>query len=453
MLENSLESHATIPPALAEEMPVNSDTVLTIQGVSKRFCRDLKRSLWYGLQDIGRELVGLPSRGGDLKQNEFWALQNVSFELKKGSVIGLVGTNGCGKTTLMRVISGLIKPTYGKVVAYGRLAPLLALGAGFNTILTGRENIYTNMSVLGLTKDEIDAVFDEVVEFSEIGYALDAPVQSYSSGMVARLGFACAICTQPDIMLIDEVLAVGDLKFREKCISALEKLRDGGTSMIMVHHSPDLLLTICDRAVYLVKGEVEDAGEATRVIDRYERDLNLTIRQPKNRASENASALDDESMHTHGGLLDIEAIRLVNESGEETDVVSCGEACAVEVPCVIHDPGQQFNARVTVYRLPRAESVTQQEVLVLTLNSGKDGLVFGPLPAGRATLRLELPLVALVPARYKVTVHIYSNKNLVASGYGPKFDVIYEREGVGGPFYQPRQWQVQLEGAAANREL
>ncbi|NEP28570.1 ABC transporter ATP-binding protein, partial [Moorena sp. SIO3I6] len=189
----------------------DSEVILSINGVSKKFCRDLKRSLLYGVHDIGTELLGLRQKDDKLRKKEFWALKDVSIQLRRGEAIGLVGKNGSGKSTLLRIISGLIKPDVGSVEVKGRLAPLIALGAGFNPILTGRENIYANMSILGLSKKEIDQRFDQVLEFAEIGDAIDSPVQTYSSGMAARLGFASAIHTEPDILLIDEVLAVGDL--------------------------------------------------------------------------------------------------------------------------------------------------------------------------------------------------------------------------------------------------
>ncbi|MEL6502772.1 MAG: ABC transporter ATP-binding protein, partial [Cyanobacteria bacterium J06623_1] len=181
-------------------------------------------------------------------KREFWALSDISFELKKGEALGLVGKNGSGKSTLLRIIAGLIKPDTGTVRVKGRIAPLIALGAGFNPILTGRENIYANMSILGLSKREIDERFAEVVEFAEIGEAINAPVRSYSSGMAARLGFASAIHTEPDIILIDEVLAVGDSKFKTKCYNKLHELRQKRKSFIMVSHSSHAIATVCESA-------------------------------------------------------------------------------------------------------------------------------------------------------------------------------------------------------------
>ncbi len=261
------------PEKVAEPDSDNSEVVLSVEGVSKKFCRDLKRSLLYGVQDIAGDLTGIKRKSDRLRTKEFWALDNVSFQLKKGESLGLVGKNGSGKSTLLRIIAGLIKPDLGTVKVTGRVAPLIALGAGFNPILTGRENIYANMSILGLSTQEIDERFDDVVEFAEIGDAIDAPVQTYSSGMAARLGFASAIHTEPEILLIDEVLAVGDVKFRGKCIRRLAKLREKGTSFIFVSHNSMAILAVSTSAVYLQKGRTLATGSPEKIIQKYEEDL------------------------------------------------------------------------------------------------------------------------------------------------------------------------------------
>jgi lipopolysaccharide transport system ATP-binding protein len=173
--------------ASASAVSSQSNVILSVDGLSKKFCRDLKRSLFYGVQDIASELVGA-KRKNALRPSEFWALQNVDFQLRRGEALGLVGKNGSGKSTLLRIISGLINPDQGRVEVQGRIAPLIALGAGFNPVLTGRENIYANMSILGLSRQEINHVFDQVVDFAEIGDAIDSPVQSYSSGMGGTIG-------------------------------------------------------------------------------------------------------------------------------------------------------------------------------------------------------------------------------------------------------------------------
>ena len=251
----------------------DSNVVLSVKNVSKRFCRDLKKSMLYGIQGIGGEIFGAQRQDVELRKGEFWALKDVNLELRRGEALGLVGTNGAGKTTLLRVISGLIAPDHGSVEIKGRVAPLIALGAGFNPILTGRENIYVNMSILGLSKKEIDERFDEVIDFAEIGEAIDSPVQTYSSGMGARLGFACAIHTEPDILLIDEVLAVGDVRFQSRCFNKIGELRQNKVAIIMVTHNLHHVSRFCPYALYLNQGKAISFGDSEVVISQYMKDL------------------------------------------------------------------------------------------------------------------------------------------------------------------------------------
>jgi len=195
-----------------------SETLIRVENVSKKFCRSLKKSLWYGMRDLSKEVLGRRHGGdGELRPDEFWSVNDVSFELKRGECLGLIGPNGAGKSTLLKMLNGLIKPDQGRIEMRGRVGALIELGAGFNPILSGRENIYVNGSVLGLAKEEIDQKLDEIIEFSELDEFIDSPVQNYSSGMKVRLGFAVAAHMKPDILLIDEVLAVGDIGFRTKC--------------------------------------------------------------------------------------------------------------------------------------------------------------------------------------------------------------------------------------------
>lgn len=214
---------------------MNTDTLIKVDSVSKKFCRSLKRSLWYGVQDIGTELLGR-SKTPELRRDEFWAVDNVSFELRRGECLGLIGHNGAGKSTLLKMLNGLIKPDKGCITMKGRVGALIELGTGFNPVLTGRENIYNNGAVLGFTKKEIDQKFDAIVDFSEIDDFLDTPVQNYSSGMKVRLGFAVAAQMEPDVLLIDEVLAVGDMGFVIKCINLMDKMLQN-SAMILVSHN------------------------------------------------------------------------------------------------------------------------------------------------------------------------------------------------------------------------
>lgn len=255
-----------------------SETLIKVEGVSKKFCRSLKRSLWYGMQDLGRELVGLPHGGnGELRKDEFWAVKDVSFELKRGECLGLIGYNGAGKTTLLRMLNGLIKPDTGRIEMRGRVGALIALGAGFNPILTGRENIYVNGAVLGLSKHEIDQKLDEIIDFADIGEFVDSPVQSYSSGMAVRLGFSIATAVQPDVLILDEILAVGDTGFKMKAYDRIGKIIQD-CAVLFVTHSMHQVYRVCDSVGVMRKGALsifddahEGVGEYKRMIDFGER--------------------------------------------------------------------------------------------------------------------------------------------------------------------------------------
>ncbi len=218
----------------------NDDVLVKVEGVSKKFCRSLKRSLWYGVQDVGNELLGRKGGHDELRKNEFWAVNDVSFELKRGECLGLIGPNGAGKSTLLKMLNGLVKPDKGRITMRGRVGALIELGAGFNPILTARENIYVNGSVLGFSKAEIDKKFDAIVAFSQIEEFIDTPVQSFSTGMKVRLGFSVAAQMEPDVLIIDEVLSVGDVGFRTKCVNAIFELMENSAVVFVSHNMTDI---------------------------------------------------------------------------------------------------------------------------------------------------------------------------------------------------------------------
>lgn len=228
---------------------MNNDILIQVEAVSKKFCRSLKRSLWYGVQDVGYELMGRTKKP-ELRKDEFWAVSDVSFELRRGECLGLIGHNGAGKSTLLKMLNGLIKPDKGRIAIKGRVGALIELGTGFNPILTGRENIYNNGAVLGFTQKEINEKFDAIVEFAEIGEFLDMPVQNYSSGMKVRLGFAVASHMEPDVLLVDEVLAVGDMGFMLKCYNQMDRLLQN-TAMIFVSHSMPQIARLATQIVLM----------------------------------------------------------------------------------------------------------------------------------------------------------------------------------------------------------
>lgn len=247
-----------------------TDTLIKVENVSKKFCRDLKRSLWYGVRDIVGDLVGsTKNESAVLRKQEFWALREVSLHLGRGECMGLIGHNGAGKSTLLKMLNGLIKPDGGRIEISGRVGSLIELTAGFNPILTGRENVYVNGAVLGLSKREIDRKFDEIVEFAEIRDFIDAPVKNYSSGMKVRLGFAVAIQMDPDVLLIDEVLAVGDVGFRMKCLDAIGRMLPK-VAVVFVSHIMPQVARICNKVLLLESGKVAYYGDdVSKGIEEY----------------------------------------------------------------------------------------------------------------------------------------------------------------------------------------
>ncbi|XOV91175.1 MAG: polysaccharide ABC transporter ATP-binding protein [Bacteroidota bacterium] len=229
------------------------EVLVEVSNVSKKFARRLMTSLKYGAIDILREVLGLPLKE-TLRKNEFWAVKDVSFTLRRGECLGLIGHNGAGKSTLLKMLNGLIKPDAGSIKMRGRVAALIELGAGFNPILTGRENIYVNGQILGFTRKEIDAKFQDIVDFAEIGEFIDTPVQNFSSGMKVRLGFAVAAQMEPDVLIIDEVLAVGDLGFRVKCLNRMSQLLQN-SAVIFVSHSMPMIARIASNGILMKRGQ------------------------------------------------------------------------------------------------------------------------------------------------------------------------------------------------------
>lgn len=200
---------------------------------------------------------------------EFKALQNIDLEVKKGDILGIIGFNGAGKSTMLKIVSGILKPTKGKVSINGTIAPLIELGAGFDPELSGRENIYLNGAVLGISRKEMDKKIEEIIEFSELREFIDTPVKNYSSGMYARLGFSIATCIEPEILIVDEILSVGDYKFQEKSKQRIEDMVRKGATIILVSHSIDDVKELCNKVLWLEKGQIKDFG-GLEIIGKYQ---------------------------------------------------------------------------------------------------------------------------------------------------------------------------------------
>ncbi|HEX6100131.1 MAG TPA: ABC transporter ATP-binding protein [Thermoanaerobaculia bacterium] len=239
---------------------------LSVTRVSKKYCHSLRRSLWYGVKDIARELA---VRGGaaGLRDGEFWAVDDVSFELARGEALAVVGRNGAGKSTLLKVLYGLLKPDRGEVRVHGRSEAMIELGTGIDPLLTGRQNVRVGAALRGLSRRQAEELSERVIDFTELGEFIDVPVQAYSSGMKARLAYALAAHLQPDVLLVDEVLAVGDIAFQRKCAAHMRAYLDAGGSLLLVSHNTWHIQSLCERGILLDRGRVTFAGTAVETLN------------------------------------------------------------------------------------------------------------------------------------------------------------------------------------------
>jgi lipopolysaccharide transport system ATP-binding protein len=378
-----------------------SDILIQAEHVSKKFCRSLKRSLWYGIQDVAHSLnpwsrtqqetdLTTPITAQPLRKDEFWALQDINFEVRRGECLGLIGHNGAGKSTLLKILNGLIRPDHGRITMHGRVAALIELNAGFNGLLTGRENIYNQATLLGLGKQEIKRKFDSIVAFSEIEQFLDMQVQNYSSGMKVRLGFAVAAQMDPDVLIIDEVLAVGDTSFRFKCMNAMAEIMQK-SAVIFVSHSMQQITRVSTSGMVMSKGrQVYYGTSVPTAIEEYYRH-NTSI----------------ESKVTGSGAVSISSINANVASlsnPQHSNKLHCGPNDAVEVAFQI-----KADPKVTeciVQGLLWNEDLVPVAELVHYENRGIH-LTFDK-PYKVFNLRLTIPPIGLNGGNYFLTLSIVS---------------------------------------------
>lgn len=319
-------------------------TSVTIEGVGKKFGLQLRAALKYGLIDSFRRMTG---RGKDsiLRSGEFWALQDVNALLEPGDALGIMGVNGSGKTTLLRILNGTYSPDAGKVTLRGRIGALIAAGAGFSPMLSGRENVFINGTLLGMTPQEIRAKFDEIVAFADLDKFIDMPVRNYSSGMNVRLGFAIAVLGQPDILLVDEVLAVGDISFQKKCYERIFALRNEGVTILLVSHSPGAIWAVCNKGLFLHKGISPGVNDVETTCKLYEEQNSHSTQAAQAKTIENNYG----SRVCGTGTCFVEDFQVLNADGTQVITeVERGESFLLSFTARFAEPVGDLIARIAI---------------------------------------------------------------------------------------------------------
>ncbi len=359
--------------------------MLLVQNVSKRY------RLYSNPIDRLRELIPFSSQ----YHRDFWALRGVSFHVDRGEIVSLVGPNGCGKSTLLQIISGILQPTSGRVVTHGRVAALLELGAGFNPEFTGIENVFLNGEILGLTREQMNKAFPSIEKFAEIGEFIKRPVKEYSTGMYVRLAFATAIHVDPEILIVDEALAVGDAVFANRCIRKFEELKEKKTTILFVSHDLGLVKQLSHRAIFLLNGKIQAAGEPSHVINQY---IGLVLeRQKEFVENEQAQTSKLPSTFRHGDRSsEILEVTLLNESGEKVGAISSGDSVRLKIRTIFHAECRNPMVGILIR--------TRIGMDVYGTNTNVEGLQLGSFEKGEE-LELEFTFACwLTPQQYTLTV-------------------------------------------------
>jgi ABC-2 type transport system ATP-binding protein len=354
-----------------------TEPAVVVEGVSKKYrlYRDRNQSLKQTILQRKRA-----------RYEDYWALRDVSFEIPEGSTFGLIGENGSGKSTMLKCIARILRPDEGSVRSRGTMAALLELGSGFHPELSGRENVYLNGAILGLSKREIDRRFDEIVDFAGIETFIDQPVKNYSTGMYVRLGFSVAINVDPDILLVDEVLAVGDSAFQQKCLEKFAEYRRAGKTVVIVSHAMGTLRTMCDSVVWLDHGRVVGAGNPQETVDEY-LDRGHTER-----------TTDDSGVTRWGsGEAQVGAVELIDGAGRQTTLVRTGDDVIIRLHWVAHQPVETPVFGVGIETVDGA--------VVTDSNTREAGLAHETLH-GTGFIDFRIPRLMLLPGAYDLQVSL-----------------------------------------------
>ena len=364
---------------------MNEAEILKVVGLSKKYTRGLRESLRNGLADIGHELLPWRTQPAGLRRGEFWALKDISFSLGRGDSLAIIGANGAGKSTLLKVISGLLRPDAGEVRLRGRVRALIELGGAFNPVLSGRENLYVQGALHGYGRRDLEDTIEAIIAFAELEDSIDMPVQQYSDGMRARLGFAAAINLEPDILLVDEVLAVGDIGFQNKCLRFFRGFVDGGGSLVFVGHASHQVQAACKSAVVLSRGEIAFRGTAVDAIDFFVNKAgSLNTPQPGMVAVPARTESDARIL----------GVAIRNNEGRPE--ITMGSEVLIELDCDIPQPLRDVSPGLSIYNADGSSVIT-------------GGLAWprGALQAGRQTVGMLIRDLRLVPGTYLIRCSLF----------------------------------------------
>lgn len=407
---------------------MSTDTIISVEGVSKKFCRSLKRTMLYGVRDVARDVFGLSQNFDGLRPDEFWALDNVSFEVQRGECLGLIGPNGAGKSTLLKLLNGITLPDKGTIKVAGRVGALLELGAGFHPMLTGRENIYLNAAILGFSKEEIAEKFDAIVDFAELAESIDTPVKYYSSGMYVRLGFAVAISIDPQILIIDESMSVGDISFKKRCLDRIDAFIKAGKTVFVVTHNLQEVQRIATRALVLNHGLIQADGSPDDAIASYMTLLNT--QQSMDRWEERQGR-----GKPHESVIELTAVALCGGDGRRKCFFRTQDELQVRVQYVAHQSIFNPVFRVQIYR--------SDGLFCHGMNTERHEMNLGRID-GEGTIILRYPALKLLSGEYSIRVSVLLSQydeiplhELVAS---QGIHMESKMKDGGGIFAMPTEW-------------
>ena len=375
---------------------MSTDTVISVTGLSKKYCRSLKRTMVYGIRDVASEMLGLCSSSSRLRRDEFWALDEVSFEITRGECVGLIGANGAGKSTLLKLVNGITLPDKGSLMVNGRVGALIELGAGFHPLLTGRENIHLSGAILGCSKAQMAERFDSIVDFAGLEEFIDSPVKQYSTGMYVRLGFAVAISSEPDILIVDESIAVGDMAFRNRCLDRIRAFIKAGKTIIVVSHNLQEIEKIAQRALLLDHGIIRADGRPDEVISSY---MNLLhSRQPQQQWRDRDGKVDGIQL---GPVIEIVKVEVCGKNGEKKNYFRTHDELCVVISFIAHQPVINPVFRVQIFRY--------DGLFCHGMNTERHGVNYGEV-FGEGSIKLRYADLSLLGGDYSVHVAVLSSQ-------------------------------------------